>query len=410
MWTSMTSERATVLTSAVVAIAILGAAVTAQPSRTTATERLSRLESDLRYQLELESRIDPAKVKQRTKTLDEVMQAWSKSPHSPSDYKLVSEWLRSAIRSSLPGESGAWPATPSFSVAKAATPAAHEVRKEAAELQTPGANASQPASSNSPAEQGRPNVDLAPASEPEKQVIETKPPQVASAKQNREADKAKPFIVSVSDPVPIGAETLINNAPPANSRVKPQATESPEARHSASPQTDAEASGHVTVERPAPTPDQTAAIYTERPETPGAEPTAVEPVEVNLGELNARIGGYHDGLREVEAHLVASRDRMTMGELAKLVARLEELAGQYEFVQLYFDALTREERHFVITPRSIAATVELVDQRRKRLEAAGVEDHFSTVDETGDSELAQRLKALLELAPERGKACCGGRP
>ena len=90
----MTRERATALLSAMLAIAILGAAVTAQPSRSTPSDRLARLESDLRYQLDLDSRLDRATFQQRSKALDSTLEAWRKSPQSQSDYELVAAWLR----------------------------------------------------------------------------------------------------------------------------------------------------------------------------------------------------------------------------------------------------------------------------------------------------------------------------
>ena len=53
MQSSTTGERVTAVLSTLVAIAILGAAVTAQQSRTPQADRLASLESDLRFQLDL---------------------------------------------------------------------------------------------------------------------------------------------------------------------------------------------------------------------------------------------------------------------------------------------------------------------------------------------------------------------
>src|SRR5688500_5702736 len=110
----MTQERFTVLASATVAIAILGAAVTAQPSRTTPSDRLERLESDLRYQLELESRVNPPLYAVRTKTLDGVLEAWRRSPQSAGDYQLLMGWLKQSLSRSLPGDGSEWPPAPQF--------------------------------------------------------------------------------------------------------------------------------------------------------------------------------------------------------------------------------------------------------------------------------------------------------
>jgi hypothetical protein len=415
MFKNMTSERATVLTSAVVAIVILGAAVTAQPSRTTAIERLQRLESDLRYQLDLESRFDPAKADERRKTLDGVIQAWEQSPRSEGDYKLMVEWLRGAIRASMPGESGQWPAAPALSSRQVAAAPEHEVRKEA--IETPAAKepAVQVASPRQASQDNRsrsqpqvPRNDLSTQNRPA--------PAPATAGAQKSANQTKPFITHISDPVTIGAQTLINDRKPAAQAWTPTADAAPSVvsesnEWSEAPAEPPAAEPVVVADWPAPTADQTAAAYQEPSAVQGASgPTAQPAVEVNLAELNARIGGYHDGLREIEAALVASRDGMTEGDLTKLVGRLEELAGQYEFIQMYYGLLTREERHFVIEPRSMAETVNLVDRKRELVELMSAADHFAAADESGESELAQRLRALREFAAKPGKQCCDGRP
>jgi hypothetical protein len=152
-------------------------------------------------------------------------------------------------------------------------------------------------------------------------------------------------------------------------------------------------------DRPAPTPAQTAEVYTPVPaeRIALASPARPAPVEVNLAELNARIGGYHDGLREIEAAVVAERQQMTAARVGELVSRLEELAAQYEFAKLYYELLSKEERQFVMAPRSLADTLRLVEQQRSRVEAAEG-DHFSSTDESEETELARRLQAVAEIA------------
>jgi hypothetical protein len=411
MLRNMTSERATVLTSALVAIAILGAAVTAQPSRSTAGEKLARLESDLRYQLELESRVNRARSEQRIRALDSVMEAWRKSAQSEGDYKSVVHWLQSAIRASMPGDLGEWPEAPAFRQAAAATPVEHEVRRETVEAPSP----EQPATKlERPAATGRrqeaqPKTSAAILNKP---ITKKQQPPSAVAAQATKTQEPQPLVVHVSDPVPVGAQTLINDAPPAVHTTEPLAGGTPRRQHGSGDKAP-ESSVIVSAEQPAPTPEQTAAIYNESATVDAVPQPALQPaVEVNLAELNARVGGYHDGLREVEAALVANRRKMTFGELAKLVARLEELVDQCEFVHLYYEALTREERQFVIEPRPLADTVKLVDQQRKLMELLSAEDHFAAVDEWGESELAGRLRVLLESASQEGRSvkCCGARP
>lgn len=315
----MTRERATAVVSAVAAIAILGLGATAQPARRAAGDRLAQLESDLRYQLELGSRLDRTALDAGAKALESTLAAWRKSPQSPGDYVRMTAWLRTALVRSLPGESGAWPATPAFS-------AAVEVRVARKEIA---------------------------AEEIVKKVA--KPRSVAT----RQAPARVKQAVVAARPAPSAAQV-------------------------------AAAYGGVKVEPVA-----------AKPRAAKVEVTAVSAavaVEVNLAELNARIGGYHEGLREIEASLVARRAGMTVGQVAQLAGQLELLAGQYQFVRLYYDSLNRDERQFVTAPRAMTSTIERVDRERARVEAAADEDFFAANDPEGASELANRLKELAEIA------------
>ena len=389
MRTLISQERFTWLASAAVAIAILGMAVTAQPSRKGSVDRLERLESDLRYQLELDARVNPAKYAGRTERLNTVLEAWRNSRRTSADRQLLDAWLRQALVQSLPGESGEWPAAPAFS---SMSPEEHAVQKQGAphriaapEPPVKPTEASKPQPSKRPT----PNAASTAAGAPQAS-------QAAKSSGATGAEVAKPFIVHISDPVPVTAETLTNDLP-----VKPPMAESP--RQLAKLDENKEPSAPP----PAPSAAETAAAYKEpSSEWNGAAPQAAvdhrlapaPPVEVNLAELNSRIGGYHDGLREVEATIVAGRDRMTVGEFAKVVDRLESLAGQYQFVRLYYDSLTAGEREFVLEPRSMLETIELADRQRTQVESVAEEDHFGAVDREEGTELSRRLRFLLEAA------------
>jgi hypothetical protein len=134
---------------------------------------------------------------------------------------------------------------------------------------------------------------------------------------------------------------------------------------------------------------------------------AAKPVAVNLAELNARIAGYHQGLAEVEAAIVAADGELDMARLTRLVEQVEQLAVQYELVRLYFDALTKRERASVTQPRSILPTIELVDRERAHLERGGESDFLAAFEVTADgkeSPLAARLTAVAErMAPAEKK-------
>ena len=112
---STRGERITAAASALAAIVILGAAVTAQQSRTAPVSRLDRLESDLRFQLYLAHRTDGGRLAQRLTELNHTLDAWQRSPRTAADDQLLAEWLQASIRSSMPGDSGELPATPEFS-------------------------------------------------------------------------------------------------------------------------------------------------------------------------------------------------------------------------------------------------------------------------------------------------------
>ena len=378
-------ERATALVSALAAIAILGLAATAQPSRTSPSERLVRLESDLRYQLDLGSRVDRAAFEERTKELDRTLAAWRKSPQSPGDVELMTDWLRAALMQSLPGESGEWPAAPEFGTEAAEV---HVARKAIA------AEAGQESGVR-----GQSDAVVVKEGTPPTGVARTAP---APRATERLAPK-QPVTVVAEKPAPA---------------VEPSVTTKQKPARSAKAETDV-------ARRAAPTAAQVAATYRSVKAEPvaakpplgrvfdpeaqtrwelGAERQAAKthapaPVQVNLAELSARVGGYHEGLREIEAALVANREGMTVGQVAQLVGELEQLAGQYQFVRLYYDALTRDERHFVAAPRSMAATIDLVERERARVETADVDDFLVTNEPAvEEGELAMRLKALAEVA------------
>jgi hypothetical protein len=139
------------------------------------------------------------------------------------------------------------------------------------------------------------------------------------------------------------------------------------------------------------------------PETPAAADSKVDakspatkPVDLNLAELNARIGGYHDGLDELDAAIVAANGDLSENAATRWVERLEELAGQYAFVRLYYDALTAEEREFVTSPRSMASTVTLVAQQCEGIEGAASGDFLESSDDNSRNELGKRLDAVAK--------------
>lgn len=376
---TMTGERTTATFSTLVAIAILGAAVTAQPAGSPAVDRLTNLESDLRFQLDLAYRHDGSLLRERLSQLDAAIETYRLSPQSEADGRVLAGWLRESIIRSLPGDLRELPETPTFS-----SPPGHAV----ATIPAPEA-AGQPSTPPSP--------ELADSTENESPQPTTAlkptpaPPQPATPKPqaNIAANNAAPAIKPAATIAP--APPLVDLTP----RVEPQ-PEAPAAERSVAvskPPAPAIAASAVSNQRPVDPPAKAP--------TPLAAPSVAAPVTVNLAELKARIDGYHDGLAEVEAAALAG-DQVSREQVNQLVTEVEQLASQYQFVRLYYDALTEAERRSVAAPQSPAATVELVDQQRASLPQASGEDFLQSLDEADDAgdDLARRLRAVAEAVAE----------
>ena len=343
----MSGEKITATLSTLTAIAILGAGVVAQPSRPPATDRTTvpaadraaSLESDLRYQLELAYRHDRGAFRQRTAELEQTLEVWHAAPKSPADVPLLEQWLRESISRSLPNKLQPLPPTPTF-----------------------GADA-------------KPAAEAGPSTESTATASENAAPRAEIAAE-------QPTVAANPEPAP----TL--KVPAA---IAPIRVESPPKENEAAP-----------AEEPAPELSAivrnvalTAAETTPAPSDPpsAAEPSA--PVSINLAELNARIRGYHDGLDEIDAAIVAAGDDRSLALATRLTRQIEQLAGQQRFAQLYFDSLTDRERLFVVEPRSMQETIELVEKLVSSIEPPAADDDFLAAAEQADprDELLERLKA-----------------
>jgi hypothetical protein len=400
------SERTTTIVSALVALAILGLGVTAQPTGDPTSGRNEALESDLRFQIAMSWRHDGGTREARDAQLTETLAAWKASPQTEGDQQLLEKWLRGAIVGTLPGESGEFPPTPAFSEpavatktedkppvpssavqpattkkAAEATPLPRDVQLKPGQAYTPPRAKEfritprlpadgQPARSERQIAKQNPEPTPPTAAAPPKRVMAAKPveappavdrtdtPSVVKSKKER-TPSAVPTVPSESKPV-------MANASPRELRAPSGVTLGTDAK----PQAATGSSGAV------------------------GQDIDSTPVMVNLAELNAQISGYHDGLDEIEATVVAGRARLTEGELARLVGQLEQLAGQYQFVRLYYDGLTPRERRFVGEPRRMEETIALVEAERAALVAED-EDFLTALEEAAaEDELARRLKAV----------------
>jgi hypothetical protein len=414
------SERTTTIVSALVALAILGLGVTAQPSGDPTSGRIEALESDLRFQIAMSWRHDGRTRDARDAQLTETLVAWKASPQTPADRQLLEKWLRGAIVGTLPGESGEFPPTPAFSEPAVAT----EKPKDAAIGPTIATKSGDKSPAPLPAVQPATTKNEIEAM-PLPRDVRLKPGQAYTPPRAKEF-RITPRLPSGRQPAANERQTAERNADPTPSTAaappkrvmaaKPVETPSTAGRMDTPPLAESKkkrtpsAIPTVPLEsKPAmanaspgrlPAPSGAALGASAKPQAAEASSGAVEqeidstPVMVNLAELNAQIVGYHDGLDEIEGTVVAGRGRLTEGEVARLVGQLEQLAGQYQFVRLYYDGLTPRERRFVGAPRRMEETIALVEAERAALVAED-EDFLTALEEAAaEDELARRLKAV----------------
>ncbi len=116
MPSSTTGERITAVVSVLVSIALLGAVVAAQQSRRFDGDDLVRLESDLRFQLDLIARFDRAAHRARLAQLEEALQAWRQSMQSRADRQRMVEWFQAAIAQTVANSAAKLPPPPELGV------------------------------------------------------------------------------------------------------------------------------------------------------------------------------------------------------------------------------------------------------------------------------------------------------
>jgi hypothetical protein len=112
------------------------AASTAPPAdRTTALIKATSEQFQIAY------RMHPGQGRERQEQLTAVVAAWHAAARNDTNNELLTTWLRSAIRSSMPGSREALPQAPLFvhdePVAKATKPATKEVRSAPAAASEP---------------------------------------------------------------------------------------------------------------------------------------------------------------------------------------------------------------------------------------------------------------------------------
>jgi hypothetical protein len=366
MQSSTFAERATAVVSTLVAIAILGAAVTAQQVSGPVADAVADFESDLRYQIELTLRHDGLALKAAQAGVDNVLAAWRGSPQSATDRRLLLEWFDAAISATMPGHSGKLPPQPEF------TSEAPIIVTPPPRPATPGPTAPTP-------------VATEPAEMHETPVAPIEP---------------APAVSEVTEPAPVAPQATTVEA----AVVEPPVVDSTPAEHSitVAPADDGPSQPPTTPIAPPSVPliEPIAEVPALEAPPVGATPyeTTTEPaaVNVNLAELNARVGGYNQQLAEIEASMVVE-DGVSGQRLTTLVEEIEQLAQQYQFVKLYFDSLTDSERRRVSEPRSMSDAISLASRLAAREQDAS---DFLADFEADDAAptLTDRLQAVAESA------------
>jgi hypothetical protein len=364
MQSSTFGERVTAAVSTLVAIAILGAAVTAQQARGPVADAVADFESDLRYQIDLTLRHDGASLKAAHEAVDQTLAAWHASPQSAIDRRLLVEWFDAAISATMPGHSGKLPPQPEFT-------------SEAPIIVAPPSQPTPPPAEPTP-------VAAEPAETHETPVAPIKP---------------APAVSEVTEPAPVGPQATTIEA----AVVEPPVVDSTPVEHSITV-----APAHDGPSRPPTTPialpgvpfEPIAEVTTLEAPPVGATPyeATTEPaaVNVNLAELNARIEGYNQQLAEIEASMVVE-DAVSGQRLTTLVEEIEQLAQQYQFVKLYFDSLTDSECRRVSEPRSLGDAISLASRLAAREQDAS---DFLADFEAADAAptLTDRLQSIAESA------------
>jgi hypothetical protein len=86
----------------------------AAPTPATQRERLPSLAIEATAQFELAFRANPSQGEVRKQQLEAVVAAWRAAPRNDANNERLSNWLRAAIRTSMPGAHDELPASPTF--------------------------------------------------------------------------------------------------------------------------------------------------------------------------------------------------------------------------------------------------------------------------------------------------------
>lgn len=359
--------RRTILLATVTALAVLGGMVAAPAAaQSDRSSELQQLVADLDYQLKLVAQFDRHASDKRRAQLAAAIERWNDSPRGEADFQVMQQWLRRAIRASMPGLPKNTPALPRFP----------EPVVEASVPPTSNPSASSPAKSPAP----KPSLAAKPAAPkvPESESIATPP---STPKRVASPRKAAPPVAAL--PAPTRAVTKFKNTPRTP---KPEALAAPAPAQVAAPPADRtpwpstewgnpfvddpiSPAGEAVANRPpaAGTPASPEPRVVMRPAGLSTATSKANQVRVNVAELGARVRGYVQALRRVEAQLVATPD-MNLQTLLEVAEELQQLADQRGFVTLYLEGLTGDNRILPAELPTLEAAKAMVESRLAGIE------------------------------------------
>ncbi|QEG33964.1 hypothetical protein [Bythopirellula goksoeyrii] len=363
------NERLTTIVCALVAIAMIAAGVTARQGDSPASNEPEQWESDVRYQIKASFRQRARERDARLSQVEAVMAAWRTSNQSEADREKLIEWLSDTIVRSMPGSIDDLTPQPTFS--------SHE---SAAVVYSPPAELPRP-----PATIQAPSL-LAGTRFPDVPITPT-PYDPFSVKI------ANDGAMEVEEPIaPTPDDSFVPEQPPTVDPSKRHLANKPGIETAALPQAPLPGSSMVSFE----TRDQV--DKSEKQPLTVVSPHPVQ-VAINLTELAARIAGYHDSLDEVETALLRT-DEASLELVAEQAQKLDTMTRDYNFVRLYYESLSDDERQTLLAPRPLSATLKEVSRQLDRYELSLDTDFLGSIDSSQAEQIAE-LRGLLAALGER---------
>ena len=295
-------------------ILALGLATLSQAAPVESADRsdeLQKLVNELGGHIGLVMRTDVRHAELQREFLRSALNAWNASGRSEDDFAQMKSWLESSIDASLPGSRHSMPTIPTFSEQMIA-----EVVPAPTDDQT--ASEAPAISAESPTE-ASPRETFAKADPTETKPVVVAPvqPEQQTATVWQRHPAAEPL--NLTDP--FGDE---NTGTESRVAMRP------------------------------------AAMTT----------TARTRVQVNTLELGARVKGYAQGVRGVEARLLANPN-MTFDELVGVIREMRQLSNQYDMLSLYLDTGAMGENHSSSGLPTLDPAKRMATQQVKQLEEAG---------------------------------------